>query len=140
LLIAIGAGIILFWPVLVPSTYRSRPGFRNVMKQPVRRLSRAGRARVDEVRRSGPRILSVDEYEKIGDGLEFDDFMLLRKEMEQLGYTVDAAQTDMGERIPVSISVMSEIGSPLILSRHSEEDMEKGSNDGRWHFTNSDGH
>jgi hypothetical protein len=39
----------------------------------------------------------------MADGLQFDDWLLLSKEMEQLGFTVDAARTDTGKRIPVSL-------------------------------------
>ncbi len=136
-LFAMATGIVLLWPVLVPSAHRSNDRYSN-RKPYVLVLSEAGRLRIEETRRHDPRMLSIAEYERIGDDLEFDDAPLLRREMDRLGYTVDAATTDTGERIPVSMKAFSEIGSPITLSQPTNEGIGGPSKNGLWHFTNGE--
>jgi len=129
--------VVAFWPVLVPSAHRSTRDTNSRRMMPyVPVLSEAGRLRIHQARNHGPRTLSFAEYERIGDDLPYDDALLLRRMMDRLGYTVDAAETDTGERIPVSLTVISEIGSPIKLSRPNSEDIGGPTINGSWSFTN----
>ena len=61
-LAAIATGIVLLWPVLVPSARRSNAGRgERRLASRIRVLSEAGRLQVEEARRTGPRVLSLDE-------------------------------------------------------------------------------
>lgn len=135
----IAAAIVVFWPFLVPSAHRSN-GYRNTRRTMSPVLSETGRLRIEEARRHAPRTLSIEEYERIGSDLEFADYLLLRQEMDRLGYTVDAAETDTGERIPLSLKAMSEIGSAIRLSRPRNEGDGGPSKNGLWVFTNDADH
>jgi hypothetical protein len=123
----LGASIAVAWPILVPAAWRSERAWREA--QPFETDPKKVAIAIRRLKSVPPRVLALDEYLKITEAFDIVMRIQVRKAMDEHGYLVAMATTQLGDPLPVRVDVASSIGMPIVVTP---------SGPNAWSFTTSD--
>jgi hypothetical protein len=126
----LGASIAVAWPILVPAARRAERSERAWREaQPFESDPKQVAIAIGRLKSVPPRVLALDEYLRITEAFDIQTRIQVRQAMDEHGYLVAMATTQLGDPLPARVNVASSIGMPIVVTP---------SGPNAWSFTTSD--